>query len=57
MTKLKYLDLGAARQITDGGALKLANLKNLTTLRLPAAILPITAAELQRKLPQCRITR
>ena len=58
MTHLMALDLGGTK-ITDAGIQKLKTLKKLTSLNLGgvAGVSAEAAAELQKALPQCRISR
>jgi hypothetical protein len=57
MTGLTNLDLGGTK-ITDAGLAKLKSLKKLVSLNLGGTtVTPEAAAEFQKVMPQCRVTR
>ncbi|MFO1484228.1 MAG: protein kinase [Verrucomicrobiaceae bacterium] len=57
MPNLTALDLGGTK-ITDAGLSKLKTLKKLTSLNLGGtAVTPEAAAEFQKLMPQCRVSR
>jgi serine/threonine protein kinase len=57
LTGLTHLDLGGTK-ITDAGLVKLKSLKKLTNLNLGGtAVTPEAAAEFQKVMPQCRVSR